>query len=70
MSALTLIIFISLFLYVFLCDTIRLCVRLSLLSHEFEQFGLMYMCAPRKDIDRNRARYPRDLSPMNYPGAT
>ena len=39
--------FIYLFFVRFLCGANRLYVRLSLLSHEFEQFGSLHMCAPR-----------------------
>ena len=53
-----------LFLYFFvrlLCGANRLYVRLSLLSHEFEQFRSLHMCAPRKHIGRSgtRTRYPQ-----------
>ena len=53
------------FLYVFLCGANRLYVRLS---HEFEQFGSLHMCAPRKDVGRSgiRTRYPRALSQPRY----
>ena len=54
----------------FLCGANRLCVRLALLSHEFEQFGSLHMCmcAPRKDIGRSgtRTRYPQSPSQPRY----
>ena len=62
--------------YVFLGSANRLYVRLLLLYHEFEQFGSLHMCTPRKDFGRSgtRTRYPRTLEsttrPMSYPGAT
>ena len=48
------------FLCVFLSGANRLYVRLSLLSHEFEQFGSLHMCALRIYIGRSgtRTRYP------------
>ena len=75
MSTLT---FLILFfcVYVFLGSANRLYVRLLLLYHEFEQFGSLHMCTPRKDFGRSgtRTRYPRTLKsttqPMSYPGAT
>ena len=56
------------FLYIFLCGANRLHVRLSLLSHEFEQFKSLHMCAPRKDIGRSvtRTRYPRAPGQPRY----
>ena len=53
--------------YVSLCGANRLYDRLSL-SHDFEQFGSLHMCAPREDIGRSgiRARYPRTLSQPRY----
>ena len=36
-------------------------VRLSLLSHEFEQFGSLHMCAPGKDIGRSGNPLPPGL---------
>ena len=65
-----LVIFISFLFFCtfFLCGANRLCVRLSLLSHEFEQFGSLHMCAPRKDIGRSgtQTRYPQTLSQPRY----
>ena len=39
-----------------------------ILSHEFEQFGSLHMCAPRKYIGRSgtRTRHPRALSQPRY----
>ena len=52
MSTLTYWSFCLFVLYVFLCGANLLYVRLSFLSHEFEQFGSLHMCAPRKDVGR------------------
>ena len=38
------------FLYVLLCGTNRLYARLSLLSHEFEQFGSLHICVHQGNI--------------------
>ena len=52
------------FLYFFICFSMRrksvMNMFLSLLSYEFEQFGSLHMCVPRKDIGRRgtRACYP------------
>ena len=63
-----LVIFISINFVRFLCGANRLCVQLSLLSHEFEQFGSLHMCAPKKDIGRSgtRTRYSQSPSQPRY----
>ena len=55
------------FFKVFLSGANRLYGRLSF-SQDFEQFGSLYMCAPRKDIGCSgiRNRYPRALSQPRY----
>ena len=71
MSTLTYWSFLFLYFFVrFLCGANRLCVRLSLLSHKFEQFESLHMCAPRKDIGRSGTRTQYPQAPMSYPGAT
>ena len=66
-----------LFIYSFICflggAQIGFTFPLSI-SHEFEQFGSLHMCAPRKYIccSRTQTWYPRAESttlPMSYPGA-
>ena len=61
------ILFLYFFCTFFLCGANRLYVRLSL-SQDFEQFGSLYMCAPRKDVGRSgiRTRYPRALSQPRF----
>ena len=69
MSTLTYWSFLFLYFFArFLCGAIRLCVRLSLLSHEIEQFVSLYMCAPKKDIGRSgsRTRYFQSPSQPRY----
>ena len=56
MSTLTYWSFLFLYFCVrFLCGANRLCVGLSLLSHEIEQFGSLHMCAPKKHIGVDHA---------------
>ena len=61
------ILFLYFFCTFFLCGANRLYVRLSL-SHDFEQFGSMHMCALRKDIGCSgiQTQYPRTLSQPRY----
>ena len=66
--------YLFLFFYFFLCGASRLYVRLSL-SHEFEQFGSLHMCAPesyRTQRDSNPVPPGSESTtlPMSYPGAT
>ena len=53
------ILFLHFFLRFFLCGANQLYVQLSL-SHDFEQFGSLHTCAPRKDTGRSgiRTLYP------------
>ena len=59
-----LVIFIYLFFVRFLCGA----NRLSFLSNEFEQFGSLFLCAPKKDIGHSgtRTRYSQSPSQPRY----
>ena len=63
------------FLYVFLCVANRLYVRLSLLSHEFEQLGSLHVCTkeinrPQRDSNPVPPGSESTTLPMRYPDAS